>query len=126
LVSFDSTNVEIAGRLISLFFGTLTLIPVFYLVKEVVGQKGAIFSGLFYSFHPYLVTYSGMLLSEATYWGLLTLSVYFFWMGLKRGKILGLIVSGLFLALAYLQGRRELDIYFCHFILVFLEVNKFN
>jgi len=102
LVSFDSTNVEIAGRLISLFFGTLTLIPVFYLVKEVVGQKTAIFSGLFYSFHPYLTTYSGMLLSEATYWGLLTLSVYFFWMGLKRKRILGAIASGAFLALAYL------------------------
>ncbi len=102
LVSFNSTHVEIAGRLISLFFGTLTLIPVFYLVKEAVGQKEAILSSLFYSFHPYLVTYSGMLLSEATYWGLLTLSVYFFWMGLKRGKILGLIVSGVFLALAYL------------------------
>jgi len=118
LVSFDSTNVEIAGRLISLFFGTLTVIPVFYLVKEVVGQKGAIFSGLFYSFHPYLVSYSGMLLSEATYWGLLTLSVYFFWMGLKRGKILGLIVSGLFLALAYLTRPEGIGYLFIFLIWV--------
>ncbi len=102
LVSPGPDHVEIVGRLISLFFGTITLIPVFYLVKEVIGQKEAILSGLLYSFHAYLVTYSGMLLSEATYWGLLTLSVYFFWVGLKRGKILGLIVSGLFLPLAYL------------------------
>ncbi len=102
LVSPDASHVEIAGRLISLFFGTFTLIPMFYLVKEGVSQKSAIFSGLFYSFHPYLATYSGMLLSEATYWGLLTLSVYFFWTGLTRKKVLRLITSGAFLGLAYL------------------------
>ena len=94
LVSFDASHVEIAGRFISLFFGTLALIPMFYLAKEAAGQKAAIFSGLFYSFHSYLVTYSGMLLSEATYWGLLTFSVYFFWRGLSRKKVLGCMVSG--------------------------------
>jgi len=102
LVSFDSAHVEIAGRFISLFWGTLTLIPVFYLMKEVADQKAAIFAGLFYSFHPYLVTYSGMLLSEATYWGLLTFSVYFFWKGLSQKKVLGCIVSGVCLGLSYL------------------------
>ena len=87
LFSLDSTHVEMAGRLLSLFFGTLTIIPLFYLVKEAIGQKEAIFSALFYSFHPYLVTYSGMLMTEATYWGLLVLSVYFFWTGLKKEKV---------------------------------------
>lgn len=116
LVSFDSTNVEIAGRLISLFFGTLTVIPVFYLVKEVVGQKGAIFSGLFYSFHPYLVSYSGMLLSEATYWGMLTFSVYCFWTGLKRKKIIRVMISGFLLALAYLTRPEGIG-YFIVFLI---------
>jgi len=102
LVSPDTGHVEIAGRLISLVFGTLTLIPVYYLAREIVGQKGAIFSGLFYSFHPYLVTYSGMLLSEATYWGMLTLSIYFFWAGLKQSGVLRVTISAFFLALAYL------------------------
>jgi 4-amino-4-deoxy-L-arabinose transferase-like glycosyltransferase len=91
-----------AGRFVSLFFGTITLIPVFYLVKEAIGQKEAILSGLFYSFHAYLVTYSGMLLSEATYWGLLTLAVYFFWKGLSRKKVLGCMASGACLGLSYL------------------------
>ncbi len=102
LVSFDSANVEIAGRFVSLFFGTLVLIPVFYLTKEVVNQKAAFFSGLFYSFHPYLTSYSGMLLSEATYWGLLMFSIYCFWTGLKNGKIFRIMISGCFLGLAYL------------------------
>jgi len=102
LVSPDTGHVEIAGRIISLVFGTLTLIPVYYLAREIVGQKGAIFSGFFYSFHPYLVTYSGMLLSEAAYWGLLVFSVFFFWTGLKRGSGFKLIISGSLLAIAYL------------------------
>jgi hypothetical protein len=102
LVSFDPTHVEIAGRLLSLCFGTITLIPLFYLIKEMLGQKEALFSGLFYSIHPYLVTYSGMLLSEATYWCLMTFSIYFFWIGLRRKKGVSLFISGLFLGLAYL------------------------
>jgi hypothetical protein len=102
LFSLDSTHVEMAGRLLSLFFGTLTIIPLFYLVKEAIGQKEAIFSALFYSFHPYLVTYSGMLMTEATYWGLLVLSVYFFWTGLKKEKVWRAMLSGFFLGLAYL------------------------
>jgi len=102
LFSPDATHVEITGRLISFFFGTLTIIPLFYLVKEAIGQKEAIFTALFYSFHPYLVTHSGMLLTEATYWGLLVLSVYFFWTGLKKQKLGRMALSGVFLGLAYL------------------------
>jgi 4-amino-4-deoxy-L-arabinose transferase-like glycosyltransferase len=102
LFSTNTAHVEITGRLISLFFGTLTIIPLFYLVKDAVGKKEAIFSALLYTFHPYLVTYSGMLLTEATYWGLLVLSVYFFWTGLKREKVWRIALSGCFLGLTYL------------------------
>jgi hypothetical protein len=102
LFSPDTTHVEITGRLISFFFGTLAIIPLFYLVKKAIGQKEAIFSALFYSFHPYLVTYSGMLMTEATYWGLLVLSVYFFWTGLKKEKVWKAMLSGFFIGLAYL------------------------
>jgi len=102
LVSPDTSSVEIAGRFISLFFGTLSIIPLFYLVKGAIGQKEAIFSGLLYAFHPYLVTYSGMLLTEATYWGLLILSVYFFWTGLEKQVTWKIGLAGCFLGLAYL------------------------
>ena len=102
MFSPDTAHVEIIGRFISLFFGTFIIIPLFYLVKEAIGQKEAIFSALFYSFHPYLVTYSGMLLTEATYWGLLILSVYFFWTGLKKERVWRMMLSGCFLGLAYL------------------------
>jgi len=102
LFSMDTPHVEIIGRCLSLFFGTFTIIPLFYLVKKTIGQKEAIFSALFYTFHPYLVTYSGMMLTEATYWGILILSVYFFWTGLKKESVWRTALSGCFLGLAYL------------------------
>jgi 4-amino-4-deoxy-L-arabinose transferase-like glycosyltransferase len=102
LFSIHPTHIEITGRLLSLFFGTIIVLPLYYLVKEAIGQREAIFSTLFYSFHPYLVTYSGMFLSEATYGGLLILSIYLFWTGLKKEKIWRMMLSGFFLSLAYL------------------------
>jgi 4-amino-4-deoxy-L-arabinose transferase-like glycosyltransferase len=121
LFSLDTIHVEIAGRLISLFFGTLTIIPLFYLVKEAIGQKEAILSALFYSFHPYLVTYSGMLLTEATYWGLLILSVYFFWTGLKKERVGRMTLSGFFLGLAYLTRPEGIGYVFVYLIWIIVD-----
>jgi len=111
----DAAHVEITGRLISLVFGTATLILVYYLSKEVVGQRAAAFAALFYCFQPHMATFSGMLLTEATYWFLLTLSVFLFWIGLNRGKTLELMFSGFFLALAYLTRPEGIG-----YLLVFL------
>jgi hypothetical protein len=121
LFSPDTTHVEITGRLISLFFGTLTIIPLFYLVKEAIGQKEAIFTALFYSFHPYLVTYSGMLLTEATYWGLLVLSVYFFWTGLEKQVTWKIGLAGCFLVLAYLTRPEGIGYVLVYLIWIIVE-----
>jgi 4-amino-4-deoxy-L-arabinose transferase-like glycosyltransferase len=102
LFSIQTTYIEMTGRLFSLFFGTMIVLPLYYLVKEAIGQREAIFSTLFCSFHPYLVTYSGMFLTEVTYGGLLILSIYLFWTGLKKEKIWRMMLSGFFLSLTYL------------------------
>jgi hypothetical protein len=102
LFSPGTAHAEITGRLLSLFFGTFALLPLFYLVKQSIGRKEAILSALFYTFHPYLVAYSGMFLTEATYWGVVVLSVYFFWTGLQNANLWKMGLSGLFLGLAYL------------------------
>lgn len=124
LFSFDSSNIEIAGRLISLFFGTLTLIPLYYLIKEISNEKIARICVILYSFHPYLINYSGMLLSEATYWSFLTLSFYFFWIGLKRGRIISLAISGTSLAMAYLTRPEGIGYCVIYLIWIFLYLRK--
>ncbi len=121
LFSPDTTHVEITGRLLSLFFGTLGILPLFYLVKEAIGQREAIVSVLFYTFHPYLVTYSGMLLTEATYWGFLILSVYFFWTGLRRGTVWRMALSGFFLGLTYLTRPEGIGYIFIYLIWIVVK-----
>ena len=126
LFSPSAASVEITGRLISLFFGTFTLIPVYYLVKEVLGQREAVFSALFYCFHPYLATYSGMLLSEATYWGFLTLSICFFWFAMTRGKLYQSMIAGVLLGLAYLTRPEGMGylVVFLIWIIIYGGVKK--
>ena len=121
LFSPDTAHVEIIGRFISLFFGTLTIIPLFYFVKKAIGQRDAIFTTLLYSFHPYLVTYSGMLLTEATYWGLLVLSAYFFWTGLKKQVTWKIGLAGCFLGLAYLTRPEGIGYVLVYLIWIIVE-----
>jgi 4-amino-4-deoxy-L-arabinose transferase-like glycosyltransferase len=121
LFSPDTAYVEIIGRFISLFIGTLTIIPLFFLVKKAIGQKEAIFSAILYSFHPYLVTYSGMLLTEATYWGLLVLSVYFFWTGLEKQVTWKIGLAGCFLGLAYLTRPEGIGYVLVYLIWIVVE-----
>ncbi|MGB9677246.1 MAG: glycosyltransferase family 39 protein, partial [Candidatus Ratteibacteria bacterium] len=127
LLSRDPGHVEIVGRLISLFFGIITFFIIYLLIKEEIGQKEALLTILFYTFHPYLVTYSGMMLTEATYWGLLVLSIYFFWTGLRREKIWRMIPAGIFLGLSYLtrpEGIGYIFIYLIWIIVVVIIRNK--
>jgi len=121
LFSPDTAHVEIIGRFISLFFGTLTIIPLFFLVKKAIGQKEAILSAILYSFHPYLLTYSGMLLTEATYWGLLVLSVYFFWTGLGKQVTWKIGLAGCFLGLAYLTRPEGIGYVLVYLIWIIVE-----
>jgi len=122
LFSPTPSHVEITGRLISLFFGTLTLFIIFNIVKKEIGEREAFLTALFYTFHPYLVTYSGMMLTEATYWGLLVLSVYFFWTGLKEENIWKMAPAGIFLGLSYLTRPEGIGYIFVYFIWIFLNI----
>jgi 4-amino-4-deoxy-L-arabinose transferase-like glycosyltransferase len=62
-----------------------------------------------------------MLLTEATYWGLLILSVYFFWTGLKREKLWKMALSGFFLGLAYLTRPEGIGYVLVYLIWIIVE-----
>lgn len=121
LLSPNTSHVEIVGRLISLFFGTITFFIIYYLIKKEIGQKEALLTLLFYTFHPYLSTYSGMMLTEAMYWGLLVISIYFYWTGLKGENIWRMIPAGTLLGLSYLtrpEGIGYLLIYLIWIVII--------
>jgi len=104
-------DVELAGRLASLFFGVL-LIPAAYLfARRFFREEEALLVAAAVSLQPYLVRYSGAVLSESLAAFLFGLAVFSFYQGWieKRTESIGL--SGILLTLAYLT-RPEYIIYF--------------
>ncbi|MEI9475042.1 MAG: glycosyltransferase family 39 protein [Deltaproteobacteria bacterium] len=93
---------ELAGRIVSAILGTLTILPIFYLGKRLFGETITMFSVLLAVFQPYLVRFSGSVLTESTYTFLVALAVLVGWKGLdSRSKGL-MFLLGVLLGLAYL------------------------
>jgi len=102
LFHFFTPNDEIAGIWVSVIMGTLVVLPVFYLGKEIFNEKVGIISALFAAVHPFLYTSSGSVLTEATYHFLLATSVLFGWKAFNHGQFYNILFFSLFTTLAYL------------------------
>ena len=93
---------ERAGILISFLFGALLVLPVFYLGKEMFGERVGILSGVIVAVHPYLNSYSGSVLTESTYYFLVAMIVLMGWYAFERGRIGWILLFSLLTSLAYL------------------------
>ena len=78
-------DAERAGILISIIFGALLVLPVFYLGKEIFGERVGILSGVIVAVHPFLNSYSGSVLTESTYYFLVAMIVLMGWYAFERG-----------------------------------------
>ncbi len=105
-------NFEVAGILVSVMFGALLVLPVFYLGKAIFNEKIGILSALLAAVHPFLYVYSGSILTESTYFFLLTTSVYVGWEAFRKGRIRNIFLFGLFSALAYLVRPEGIGLVF--------------
>jgi 4-amino-4-deoxy-L-arabinose transferase-like glycosyltransferase len=94
---------ERAGILISIIFGSLLILPVFYLGKEMFNTRVGILSALFAAVHPVLNISSGSVLTESTYHFLFATSVLLGWNAFNRGGFYSILSFSLFTALAYLN-----------------------
>ena len=102
LASLFTKNYELAGILISVIFGSLLVLPVFYLGKAIFDEKVGILSALLSAVHPFLYSFSGSALTESTYYFLLAASVLFGWETFRKGKVQSIFLFGLFSTLTYL------------------------
>ena len=113
-------DAERAGILISIIFGTLLALPVFYLGKEIFDERVGILSGLIVAVHPFLNSYSGSVLTESTYYFLVAMMVLMGWFAFERGKTREVILFGLLTSLAYLTRPEGIGflMVFCFWILI--------
>jgi 4-amino-4-deoxy-L-arabinose transferase-like glycosyltransferase len=102
LASFFMKDYEVAGILVSVILGSLLVLPVFYLGKEIFNEKVGMLSALLSAVHPSLYGFSGSVLTESTYYFLLTTSVFFGWEAFKKGKVQSVFLFSLFSTLAFL------------------------
>jgi 4-amino-4-deoxy-L-arabinose transferase-like glycosyltransferase len=105
-------NYEIAGIWVSIIFGTLTILPIYLLGKNIFNEKVGAISGLFAVVQPSLYIRSGSVLTESTYYFLLATSVLFGWNAFKKGKPLDILLLGFFTSLAYLTKPEGIGLLF--------------
>jgi 4-amino-4-deoxy-L-arabinose transferase-like glycosyltransferase len=107
-VSFVVRNVELAGRLISILFGSLLVIPVFFIAKRLFSIRAAYLCGFLIALHPLLISLSASVYVESTYLTLLFAGLCCGMNALDRQQLRPAFLSGLFLGLAYLTRPEAL------------------
>ncbi len=105
-------NFELAGIWVSVIFGALLVLPVFCLGRAIFNEKIGILSALLAAVHPFLYVHSGSILTESTYYFLLTTSVYVGWEAFRKGRIRNIFLFSLFSALAYLVRPEGIGLVF--------------
>lgn len=100
--SYIFRDFELSGRMVSCLFGSLTVFPLFFLVKNIFDRKIALMTVLFFIVHPYLSQASGEVLTEALYFFLITSIASLSWIAIQKRRGTLFLVVGLLLSLAFL------------------------
>jgi len=95
-------DMELSGTIVSISFGTLTVI-VFYLIgKSVFGRKVSFVSSVVLALHPYAVRFSVDIISESTYFFFFISALGLGFFAIVKRKYYLFALAGICTALAYL------------------------
>jgi len=105
-------DMEISGTIVSIFFGTLTVI-VFYLIgKCVFDRKISFVSAIILAFHPYAVRFSVDIISESTYFFFFMTALGLGFFAIAKRKYYLFALTGISSAFAYLARPEGMGIIF--------------
>jgi 4-amino-4-deoxy-L-arabinose transferase-like glycosyltransferase len=99
---FVTGDFELAGILISVIFGTLLVIPVFYLGREMYNARVGMIAALLATVQPYLFKYSGSVLTESIYYFLVAAIILTALRSFNTGKPFYALLFGALTAVGYL------------------------
>jgi 4-amino-4-deoxy-L-arabinose transferase-like glycosyltransferase len=105
-------NFEMAGIWVSVIFGILIILPVFYLGKALFNERVGILASLFTIVQPLMFSYSGSVLTESLYYFLLASAVLFGWDVFRRARLRDYFLFSVVTALAYLTRPEAIGFLF--------------
>jgi len=88
-----------SAKVVSIFFGTITLIPLYLLAKRFLDAKISILVTLIFALTPVFVTVSVWGVRDPLYWFFSVLGFYFFTGQIGKGNSWGLFLSSVFFIL---------------------------
>jgi 4-amino-4-deoxy-L-arabinose transferase-like glycosyltransferase len=100
----------VAGRIVSVVFGTLLAFPVYLIAGRLFGQRAALVAAALTAFHPYLIVFSVSVFGESTFLTFLMAAVYSAMYAATKPTRLALAASGALYGASYLV-RPEAFIY---------------
>ena len=104
-------NWELAADLISAIFGALTVVPIFYLFRDLLERRDLpIVAAALTAIDPELVGYSASVRTEAGYICLLAFAVWLAILAIRRGRVGWAMMSGATNGIAYLYRTEALGL----------------
>jgi len=107
-------NIETAGRVVSLVFSTLVLVPLYLLCLQIFSRKVAVLSTLILAFHPEFAFFSSTALADPLFLFFFVSGVYAGWRAMEDEKAFTAGLGAFFFGLAYLTKPEGVG-YFCVF-----------
>jgi len=104
-------DMELAGRLVSIFMGSLLAIPLYLVGRDLFSREVGIIAALVAAVWPPLRSWSCEVMSQATYLTLLLAGFYLFLLMVRLKRPVFGFLSGVLMGLAYLTRPEVLMVY---------------
>ena len=93
---------ELSAQMVSAVFGSLTIIPLYFLIRSLLGRTVAIISSLLFISHPYIVRFSAEVIRGPTFWFFLMMAVWVGWEAISRKRAWLFFLTSLLGAVSFL------------------------
>jgi hypothetical protein len=93
---------ELSGQLVSMVFGSLTLIPLYFLTKSLFSRTAAMVSSVLFVFHPHLVRFSAEVIRGPIFWFFFVMALWIGWKAICERKAWQFFLTSLLGALSFL------------------------
>lgn len=103
-------NFQLSGQMVSILFGGLSVIPVYYLAKGMFHRGAGFLSALFLAILPHHAAFSADFLSDATYTFFFISAIWLGWNALKMEDWKIFFLAGVVTALAYLTRAEGIGV----------------